>query len=80
MALIARLLSTIVSVFFYSTVTDPGAIDEQPHWYWLQDNSGGLASLPLVPSQGHPNNQPGVNGKGPGTNQNVPKFDTQQVL
>ena len=32
---------------------DPGAIDEQPHWYWLQDNSGGLASLPLN-NQSHP--------------------------
>jgi len=46
-------------------IQDPGAIDEQPHWYWLQDNSGGLASLPLPPSS-HTSNNGDINGKAPG--------------
>lgn len=40
-------------------VSDPGATDEQPHWYWLQDNSGGLASLPMGPEL---NGDPHQNG------------------
>ena len=44
---------------------DPGTIDEQPHWYWLQDNSGGLTSLPLV-SNHNSDSQP--NGKGGNSN------------
>lgn len=34
-------------------IADPGTIDEQPHWYPLQDNSGGLASLPMAPDHGN---------------------------
>jgi hypothetical protein len=37
----------------FITLKDPGTIDEQPHWYTLQDNSGGLASLPMAPDHGN---------------------------
>lgn len=45
----------------FLVIADPGTIDEQPHWYWLQDNSGGLASLPLASNQGsdQANGKPG---------------------
>ncbi|XP_045028308.1 uncharacterized protein LOC116921188 isoform X3 [Daphnia magna] len=38
---------------FLLDLANPGTIDEQPHWYPLQDNSGGLASLPMAPDHGN---------------------------
>ncbi|XP_046456940.1 uncharacterized protein LOC124204006 isoform X4 [Daphnia pulex] len=50
---------------FLLDLADPGTIDEQPHWYTLQDNSGGLASLPMAPDHGNEY----TNGKPAGSQQ-----------
>ena len=50
----------ILTEFVCFITIDPGAIDEQPHWYWLQDNSGGLASLPLASNSDQPNGKAGT--------------------